>query len=101
MKCWGLKDIFLINVSWGTSESIMYQESITRRFCHPLEKSIGVELSPCYPLSGEGHFQKGLPEDCFLKTIMYGTIQYGFMRKIIKGSEYQTSKAMLKKECNY
>lgn len=32
---------------------------------------------------------------------MSGAIQYGFTRKIIKGSEYQTYNAMLKEKYNY
>lgn len=58
-------------------------------------------MCPYFPLSGEVHFQKSLLWDCFLRKIVFGTIHYGFMRKIIKGPEYQTYKAMMKEKCNY
>lgn len=32
---------------------------------------------------------------------MSGAIQYGFIRKIIKGSDYQIYEAMLKEKCAY
>lgn len=74
---------------------------MTGRFCRLLEKSIGVGLCPRFSLSGEVLFQKDLLWDCSLRDIMSGALQYGFIGKIIEGSEYQTWEIMLEEKGNY